>query len=287
MFESFFNTVHTNPVKGDDRPSFSATLIHASGTVSFLSVAGAESTSAVMAWFTLVAELDAVVGRTRLPSFADYAHLPYIHAMVKEVLRWRPADPVAFPHRSTEDDWSMAKMRIISILRDILTQMAELCQDCPTQRKKVDGFVEDGLLVRPVPYECDITPRFPEASVLLAQELELHVEMLHIWGEQLRGCVIPGDRLTIVKIKVMTCKRLRATRDYLAEEQGSPTCGVGETNMSETNILLTRDPLAGLIIFSKMVKSGVKTSSIDISHLKYDSSSSSTPEAVGSQARAS
>jgi hypothetical protein len=26
---------------------------------------------------------------------------------------------------------------------------------------------------RPVPYECDITPRFPEASGLLAQELEL------------------------------------------------------------------------------------------------------------------
>jgi hypothetical protein len=26
---------------------------------------------------------------------------------------------------------------------------------------------------RPVPYECDITPRFPEAQGLLAQELEL------------------------------------------------------------------------------------------------------------------
>jgi hypothetical protein len=26
---------------------------------------------------------------------------------------------------------------------------------------------------RPVPYECDITPRFPEAAALLAQELEL------------------------------------------------------------------------------------------------------------------
>ncbi len=35
------------------------------------------------------AELDAVVGRDRLPSFADYEHLPYIRAMVKEALRWR------------------------------------------------------------------------------------------------------------------------------------------------------------------------------------------------------
>jgi cytochrome P450 len=70
-----------------------------------------------MAWFSLAmlaypevqaraqAELDAVVGRTRLPSFADYPHLPYIRATVKEALRWRPVDPVGLPHRSIEDDW--------------------------------------------------------------------------------------------------------------------------------------------------------------------------------------
>ena len=70
-----------------------------------------------MAWWTLAilaypetqaraqAELDAVVGRTRLPTFADYPHLPYIRAMVKEALRWRPVDPVGLPHRSIEDDW--------------------------------------------------------------------------------------------------------------------------------------------------------------------------------------
>lgn len=31
------------------------------------------------------AELDAVVGRDRIPTFADYEHLPYIRATVKEV----------------------------------------------------------------------------------------------------------------------------------------------------------------------------------------------------------
>ena len=51
------------------------------------------------------AELDAVVGRTRLPTFADYPHLPYIRAMVKELLRWRPIVPLNTPHRSMEDDW--------------------------------------------------------------------------------------------------------------------------------------------------------------------------------------
>jgi len=81
------------------------------------SVGGADTTSAMMAFWVLAmlvypetqaraqAELDAVIGRTRLPTFADYPHLPYIRAMVKELLRWRPIVPLITPHRSTEDDW--------------------------------------------------------------------------------------------------------------------------------------------------------------------------------------
>jgi cytochrome P450 len=51
------------------------------------------------------AELDAVVGRARLPTFADAPHLPYVRAAIKEVLRWRPAVPLGVPHKTTEDDW--------------------------------------------------------------------------------------------------------------------------------------------------------------------------------------
>jgi cytochrome P450 len=81
------------------------------------SVGGVGSSSVTMSWWTLAmlaypetqarahAELDAVVGRTRLPTFADLPHLPYIRAMVKEVLRWRPNAPIIVPHRVTEDDW--------------------------------------------------------------------------------------------------------------------------------------------------------------------------------------
>jgi cytochrome P450 len=35
-------------------------------------------------------ELDRVVGPNRLPTFDDEENLPYIRAMVKETLRWRP-----------------------------------------------------------------------------------------------------------------------------------------------------------------------------------------------------
>jgi cytochrome P450 len=40
------------------------------------------------------AELDAVIGRVRLPDFNDYDSLPYINAVVKETLRWQPVLPV-------------------------------------------------------------------------------------------------------------------------------------------------------------------------------------------------
>jgi cytochrome P450 len=43
-------------------------------------------------------ELDRVVGRAKLPGFEDRAALPYIDAVVEEVLRWRPAGAAGVPH---------------------------------------------------------------------------------------------------------------------------------------------------------------------------------------------
>ncbi|KAI0133712.1 cytochrome P450 [Xylariales sp. AK1849] len=50
-------------------------------------------------------ELDTVVGPDRSPTFADQPELPYVSALVKEVLRWRPVAVLGgTPHASTEDD---------------------------------------------------------------------------------------------------------------------------------------------------------------------------------------
>ena len=51
------------------------------------------------------AEIDAVVGRDRLPTFADAPRLPYVRAVIREVLRWRPGGPFSTPHVATEEDW--------------------------------------------------------------------------------------------------------------------------------------------------------------------------------------
>lgn len=67
-------------------------------------------------------ELDEVLGGERLPDFSDMPRLPYISAIAKEVLRWRPPTPFGAssrnvipcvygarldpgaPHRLMEDD---------------------------------------------------------------------------------------------------------------------------------------------------------------------------------------
>ncbi|KAF7372796.1 Steroid 17-alpha-hydroxylase/17,20 lyase [Mycena sanguinolenta] len=49
-------------------------------------------------------EIDAIVGEDRLPSFKDHPHLPFVEAIVRETLRWRPAVRFGLPHQSTADD---------------------------------------------------------------------------------------------------------------------------------------------------------------------------------------
>ena len=50
------------------------------------------------------AELDSVVGPHRLPEFSDRDSLPYINALIKELLRWHPVVIVGLPHRTLADD---------------------------------------------------------------------------------------------------------------------------------------------------------------------------------------
>ena len=40
------------------------------------------------------AEIDAVVGSDRLPSWRDRDDLPYVDALCKELLRWLPVAPI-------------------------------------------------------------------------------------------------------------------------------------------------------------------------------------------------
>ncbi|KAJ8495804.1 hypothetical protein ONZ45_g12698 [Pleurotus djamor] len=49
-------------------------------------------------------EVDRVIGDARLPEFSDRESLPYLNAVVREVLRWNPVAPLGLPHMATQDD---------------------------------------------------------------------------------------------------------------------------------------------------------------------------------------
>ncbi|EKM55816.1 uncharacterized protein PHACADRAFT_256701 [Phanerochaete carnosa HHB-10118-sp] len=49
-------------------------------------------------------QIDRVVGRHCVPEFVDRNFLPYITAILYEVLRWRPVAPLGVPHRLVVDD---------------------------------------------------------------------------------------------------------------------------------------------------------------------------------------
>ncbi|KAL0059531.1 hypothetical protein AAF712_013730 [Marasmius tenuissimus] len=87
-------------------------LAYSAGTVL---EAGSDTTSSTIVSFVMFMlwhppvlekareEIDRVVGETRLPTYEDEDNLPYVAAIIKEVLRCRPPFPVGAPHRSTED----------------------------------------------------------------------------------------------------------------------------------------------------------------------------------------
>ncbi|KAI9446203.1 cytochrome P450 [Lactarius indigo] len=128
MFDALLNAVRGDVSKGSERPSMSATLIKNSNRnglsnqemawlIGTLYTAGAETTSTALTWWALAmvtrpetqkraqAELDAIVGRARPPTFSDIPELHYIQAIVKETLRWRPSLPLGIPHNTSEDTW--------------------------------------------------------------------------------------------------------------------------------------------------------------------------------------
>ena len=49
-------------------------------------------------------EIDRVIGTDRLPTFTDRPDLPYVDAIVKEVLRWHPVAPMGLPHVASSDE---------------------------------------------------------------------------------------------------------------------------------------------------------------------------------------
>ncbi|TRM68972.1 cytochrome P450 [Schizophyllum amplum] len=124
MRELPFNVVKERMAEGTAPNSWAKELIesaaneeeekYAEGVTSMAFSAAADTTNSTLRSFLLEmvlnpevqaraqAELDAVIGE-RLPTHEDRPHLPYIDAILKEVMRMHPAIPLVTPHDTTQD----------------------------------------------------------------------------------------------------------------------------------------------------------------------------------------
>ncbi|KIK95907.1 hypothetical protein PAXRUDRAFT_826540 [Paxillus rubicundulus Ve08.2h10] len=99
---------HDEPYRSD----YTKALKHAS--VSAV-LGSAETTSSSLMTFTLAmvenprvlkraqTELDTVIGMDRLPDFDDRSSLPYVEAILREVMRWQPVAPLVLHCSSSSD----------------------------------------------------------------------------------------------------------------------------------------------------------------------------------------
>ncbi|KAF5370324.1 hypothetical protein D9758_006938 [Tetrapyrgos nigripes] len=128
MFLRKYEVVKDRMLSGEQRPSLCAMLtesasrhelndLESAWAAAILYGTAYDSTSASLAWFFLIMiqfphiqrkaqeEIDTVIGRSRLPSFSDMDHLPYICALIREMLRWRPPAPFGVVYQSVKDDY--------------------------------------------------------------------------------------------------------------------------------------------------------------------------------------
>jgi len=127
----------------------------------FLYLAGEETTASSLSVFILAMvlypevqkraqdEIDIVVGTDRLPDFTDRPSLPYLEALYRETLRWRPVVPPGVPHVSTNDDifqgHYIPKGTIIIANVWAMSQNPEIYPD-PSAFKPERFFDQDGNL---------------------------------------------------------------------------------------------------------------------------------------------
>ncbi|KAJ7080682.1 cytochrome P450 [Mycena epipterygia] len=130
MLEEPFAETKRQMESGTAPPSFSANSLnamndsdklyyqehHVKATAGTMFIGGSDTTISALNTFVLAmlanpdaqrkaqAEIDGVTSQKYLPTFNDEASMPYVAALVKEVLRWKNVTPFALPHILMADD---------------------------------------------------------------------------------------------------------------------------------------------------------------------------------------
>jgi len=93
-------------------------------------------------------ELDRVVGKGHLPDYSDKENLPYIDALVKELLRWNPPAPISVPNKAMQDD--VYRGYFIPAGATIIQNVWAICRDPNVypdpEAFNPDRFLKDGKI---------------------------------------------------------------------------------------------------------------------------------------------
>ncbi|KAI0248231.1 cytochrome P450 [Lactifluus subvellereus] len=258
MFKGLLNGVRVDLANGSDRPSFSASLLQRPDRnrlndpeMTFLAGAlygaGSETTSTTLSWWMLTmmafpevqrraqAELDAVVGRDRLPTLSTHLAFHTCAQSSKKLFagvppyrsecptprakttcmkasniwhcnhdravfgddadEFRPerhldeyGEPLPGPAETNQQGHvTFGFGRRICVAKhlandSLFINTARVLWAANLERVRdengrqvpldMDTFVDVGVAVRPAPYDCVVTPRFPEVASILAEERE-------------------------------------------------------------------------------------------------------------------
>ncbi|KAI0642012.1 CyP450 monooxygenase [Trametes meyenii] len=115
------------------------------------------------------AELDAVVGPSRLPDYVDMDALAYVNAVAKEALRWHTVGPLSVPHRTIEDEELCGYF--IPAGTNVITNLWEMLHDPEVYDEphefRPERFLHDGKLDTNVRDPTSIVFGFGRRRVLI------------------------------------------------------------------------------------------------------------------------
>ncbi|KAG1841908.1 cytochrome P450 [Suillus subalutaceus] len=102
------------------------------------------------------AEIDQVVRHDKMPCLDDRASLPYLDAILREILRWYPIVPLGAPHATSNDDvydgYFIPKGAAVVVNQWALSRDEDIFPDAsrfdPSRHLTVDGKLKDPLVSR-------------------------------------------------------------------------------------------------------------------------------------------
>jgi len=100
------------------------------------------------------ADIDQVVGHDSMPCLDDRASLPYLDAILREVLRWHPPAPLGVAHETSNDDvyegYFIPKGAMVMVNQWALSRDEDIYPDAsrfdPSRHLTVDGKLKNSVV---------------------------------------------------------------------------------------------------------------------------------------------